>query len=87
MIAKALRRVTQPTHDTNRRTLAILAAVLLVALVYLAYSHHLFGGKPSPAASTPPPAIPAAAQPHPFTATTVPAGPTPNFARNPFQGQ
>ncbi|HLI24729.1 MAG TPA: hypothetical protein VKU91_07220 [Acidimicrobiales bacterium] len=86
MIGKILRRATQPTHETNRRALAVLAAFLLVAVVYLAYTHHLFGGGPSAATTTPPPAAPVAALSHPVTATTLPAGPAPNFSRNPFQG-
>jgi zona occludens toxin (predicted ATPase) len=97
MIAKAIRRMTQPTHDTNRRALMVLAGVLLLAVVYLAVSHHMFGllGSKSPAAAAGPPAAaasPAATHPAaPAAGSTAgkaaaPAGPVPNYSRNPFQG-
>lgn len=83
MISRGMRRATQPTHDSNRRALAILAVFLVAVLAWFLVTHHIFGGSSTAAAKhtvSHPPAASATAHKAP-----APAGPAPNFSRNPFQ--
>lgn len=86
MITKTLRGATQPTHDSNRRAMKILAVFSALVLVWLVLSHTVFKVGGSPSSSAPVPPVPAVTKTAPAAAkTSTQTGPAPDFSRNPFK--
>ncbi|MGH9076914.1 MAG: hypothetical protein ACRDY0_05580 [Acidimicrobiales bacterium] len=86
MIAKAsvgrgLRRATQPTHDSNRRALVVLAVLLVVLMGWLVASRTVLHHSPAPTAPIVPKSPSALVAPH----VAPPVAPPRTSARNPFQ--
>ena len=84
MISRTLRRASQPTHDTNRRALVVMAVFLLLVVGYLLLSH-VMKHSAAPAGAGPAPAV---AQPGfaagPKQAKTPTGAAIPTSSRDPF---
>jgi hypothetical protein len=83
VISRTLRKASQPTHDSNRKALVVMAIFLMLVVGYLLVSHLMKHTAP-PAGAGPAPAV---GQPG-FAATPGHTTPTtaaiPTSSRDPF---